>query len=316
MPIRSFDHYFMNLPDIDRESDFERFWDKSINEIRKIAIEPETSENSRKSTTKFKAYDISYNGFLKARIKGLLYVPRKNDRAMVIIHLHDYNRFIDKSIVRHLNEQVAHLFIILRGHDMIEHRTEEEQGEDRPLGFIVENIIDLETYYARSVYLDIYRSIDFLRLVNFIDCSKIGIYGKGFGAAAGFFTAVNSTRVTGIVMDSPLFCNLPLSQNISQSDTSKEINDIINIQRGKKAQIKKNLSYFDIINFSESLACPALFITGLNDIIAPPECVFGLFNRLQCEKSIEVYPDEANEPGGEKQKTLSMEWLAGLILID
>lgn len=309
MAIKSFDKFFLNLPELTREEDFDRFWEKSISEIKKVAIEPEINENHRRSTTKFRVYDVTYNGFLKTKIRGLLYFPKKMERSRVIIHLHDYNRYPGKSIPRILPDTAAHLFIILRGHDIIEHRTQEEEEQNRPLGFIVENIIDMETYYARAVYLDVYRSVDFLRLINFIDCNKIGIYGKGFGAAAGFFTAVYSPRIGAIVMDSPVFCNLPLSQNISTSDTSVEINDIINVQKGKKSQIKKNLTYFDIINFSRNLNCPAMFVTGLLDEISPPECVLGLFNNLQVEKTIEVYPDEGNEAGGDTQHIRAVNWL-------
>ena len=103
---------------------------------------------------------------------------------------------------------------------------------------------------------------------------------------------------------------------MSQSDAAREINDIINIQKGKKQQIKKNLSYFDLINFSDSLTCPAMFVTGLNDTIAPPECVLGLFNRIKTEKVIEVYPDDVNEAGGDRQKIKAMDWLVKHILTD
>lgn len=314
MAIKSFDKYFWNLPHLSRETDFEKFWEKSISDIKKIPIEPEVKDNHKKYTSKFKAYDISYNGFLKARIRGVLYVPKKSDRSRVIIHLHDYNRYPDRNLAKELPETSAHLILIIRGHDIIEHRSDEETEQDRPLGFIVENIIDMETYYARSVYLDVYRSIDFLRLLNFIDCSSVGIYGKGFGAAAGFFTAVYSQRVGAVVMDSPLFCDLPLSQNISISDTSKEINDIITVQRLKKSQIKKNLTYFDIINFSHDIKCPVLFITGLKDEISPAECVMGLFNNIQGEKTIEVFPESGNEAGSGEQMIKSIRWLTDNIL--
>jgi cephalosporin-C deacetylase len=315
MAIKVFDKYFWNLPQLSREPDFDKFWEKSIADIRKIPIEPEVKDNS-KHTAKFKAFNISYNGFLKTKIRGTLFIPKKNDKVRIIIHLHDYNRYPDKNLIKNLSDKTGHLFLILRGHDIIEHRTDEEMELDKPLGFIVENIIDLETYYARSVYLDIYRAIDFLRLINKIDCNKVGIYGKGFGAAAGFFTAAFSNRVGGIVMDSPLFCNLPLSQNTSQSDITREINDIIHVQRAKKNQIKKNLTYLDIINFSHSIICPTLFITGLSDIISPPECVMGLFNNIQSEKTIEVFPDSNNEAGGEKQVIKAVNWLTDIILSD
>lgn len=314
MAIRAFDRYFYNLPALSREPDFQKFWEKSIADIRKIPLEPEVNESSKKSTAKFRAYEISYNGFLKTRIRGILYVPKKKEKQRAIIHVHDYNSYPGKGIVKHLNDGTAHLILVLRGHDIIEKRTEED--EKHSLGFIVENIIDIDTYYARSVYLDIFRSIDFLRLLDFIDCSKIGIYGKGFGAAAAFFAAVYAGRICAIVMDSPHFCDLPLSQNISQSDTAREINDIINVQKGKKNQIKRNLTYFDIINFSHDLKIPALFVTGLKDLISPAECVLGLFNHIQSEKTIEIYPDDGNEAGGDAQMAKSLNWLTGEILKD
>lgn len=313
MAIKTFDRYFMNMPSLTKEDDFHKFWDKSINDIKKVPIEPEVSESAKNSGSKFRYYDISYNGFLKVRVKGYMLVPKNSAKSKIIIHLHDYNRYPEKDPVKILDERCAHLFLVLRGHDIIKNRTSDENNEERSLGFIVENIIDLQTYYARSVFLDIYRSIDFLRLISFIDCSDIGIYGKGFGAAAGFFTAVSSERVKALVMDSPVFCNIPLIQNLSDSDASREINDIIAVQKNKKNQIKKNLSYFDIINFSDNLKCPALFITGLKDSAAPSECVMGLFNRLQCSKYIEIYPDEGSEAGGEKQKKAAVKWTADII---
>jgi cephalosporin-C deacetylase-like acetyl esterase len=312
MAIKTFDRYFMNMPGLTREDDFHKFWDKSINDIKKVPIEPEINESEKGSTSKFRYYDISYNGFLKVRVKGYMLVPKNASKPKIIIHLHDYNRYPDKDTVKILDDRCAHLFPVLRGHEMIKNRSLDDTNE-RALGFIVENIIDLQTYYARSVFLDIYRSIDFLRLMKFIDCSEIGIYGKGFGAAAGFFTAAYSDRVKAIVMDSPIFCDIPLVQNLSDSDASREINDIIAVQKNKKSQIKKNLSYFDIINFSDNLACPVLFITGLKDSGAPAECVMGLFNRLQCSKYIEIYPDEGADAGGENQKKAAVNWLADII---
>jgi len=312
MAIKAFDKYFMNMPELTREDDFSAFWAKSINDIKKIPIGPEIHESSKGSSGKFRYYEISYNGFLKVKVKGHLYVPKDMVKSRIIIHLHDYNRYPDKNPVKILDDRCAHLFLVMRGHDLIKNRTAEEEKE-RPLGFIIENIIDLQTYYVRSVFLDVFRSIDFLRLIDIIDCSEIAIHGKGLGAAAGFFAAVNSDRVKGIVMDAPLFCDIPMIQNLSESDAAQEINDIIAIQKGKKNQIKKNLSYFDIINFSPELKCPALFITGLKDTGSPTECVMGLFNRLTCEKFIEIYPDEGIDAGGEKQKTASIKWLADII---
>ena len=120
MAIKSFDRYFLNLPELTGESDFDKFWEKSINDVKKIPIEPEVKENSRKSTSKFKVYDISYNGFLKTRIKGILYRPVNSEKSRVIIHLHDYNKYPDKNIKKTLSPRSAHLLLFLRGHEILD----------------------------------------------------------------------------------------------------------------------------------------------------------------------------------------------------
>ena len=40
----------------------------------------------------------------------------------------------------------------------------------------------------------------------------------------------------------------------------------------------------------------------------------GLFNNLQGEKTIEVYPDDGNEAGGDKQKIKAIDWLIDIVL--
>ena len=149
---------------------------------------------------------------------------------------------------------------------------------------------------------------------NKLDCSSIGLIGKGFGAAAAIFTSAFSERVKAIVIDSPSFCYLPLSQNLSSSDATTEINDFISNHRSKGKQVKKNLTFFDSINFSDMIKCPVLTIVGLKDTLSPPECAFALFNHLLTEKTVEVYPDDGNSTGGNKQFIKSLDWIKKILI--
>jgi|GEM_PF-221368 len=317
--IKTFDPYYQNFPEISRDTNFDNFWNKSIGEIKKISIEPEIKRNKKKDSSKFEAYDVSYNGFLKTRMYGVLYKPKKKEKTKAIIHIHDYNSNFDKGIVKTLTTDVSHFLIILRGHSSL-YLTVENGDENSSVmsspGYMVENIVDLETYYVKSIYLDILKSIDMLRLIKFLDCSKIGIIGKGLGAAAAFFTASYSERIGALACDSPQLCDLPMTQNISTGEITKEINDIVSIQKKRKDIIKKNLSYFDLINFSDKINCPAYFVTGLNDSIAPSECTMGLFNILKTEKTIEVYPEGDNHCGGGTQAVKTVKWVTDQLIRD
>ncbi len=301
----SFDRYFLHLPRLNREKDFKDFWDKSIAELKKIPIEPALHKDQKKSSQRFTAYDVHFTGFIKTKVSGSIFIPTRVTKPNVIIYVHDYNR-PPSTPYGQLDDSVAYFFLNLRGHDILD----QIQGEDRQSpGYVIENILDRDTYYAKAVYLDALRSIDMLRLVGEINCSSVGIMGTGFGAAAALFTAVYSDRVRALVLDSPSFCHLTLSQNISTSDATGEINEFISSRKSRKKEIKRNLSYFDAMNFSETVSCPVLAVTGLKDTISPPECVFALFNHLLTEKTMEIYPEEGYCAGGNGQYLKSLRWI-------
>ncbi len=311
MPLSNFDKYFLNLPPLDKKSDFDQFWEKSIAEIRKIPLETELVKNGRKSTHRFACYDVTYKGFTKTAITGELLIPRGTLKPKVILHVHDYNSEV-RYQQQNLDESAAYFFMTLRGHaDII--RPADSEDEPSSPGYRVENILDRDTYYVKAVYLDLYRSIDMLRLVPDINFSSIGVIGKGFGAAAAIFTAAFSDRVTALVMETPAFCHLSMSQNISESDATNEINEFIATLKAKKKQVKDNLTYFDAINFADKISCPVLTTVGFKDTLSPPECVFSLFNHIRSEKVIEVYPEEGNSAGGDAQFKKSIQWVAGRI---
>jgi cephalosporin-C deacetylase len=307
MALTSFDKYFLNLPPLDKKADFDIFWENALQEIKKIPLETVIKKNPKGAYAGFSSYDVSYKGYTRTTITGELLIPIGRPKPKVIIHVHDYN-----SVYPHprekLNNSAAHFLVTLRGHHEFISAPETTEEHKSP-GYMIENILDRDTYYIKAVFLDVYRCVDMLRLVSDVNCSDIGLIGKGLGAAAAIFTAAHSERVSAMVLDTPSFCYLSLGQNISTSDAANEINEFMTLVKNKKKQIKENLSYFDALNFSDMVHCPVLATVGLKDTISPPECIFGLFNHLLCEKFIEVYPDEGNSAGGVAQLEKSIRWL-------
>ncbi len=305
-----FDSYFSQLPPFDREKDFHAFWDRSIRELRDVPMETAVEPNKRRLKQRFKHFDVGFKGANKSRTSGILLVPEKMERPRVIIFFHDYfrpNHFLDFE----LDPSVAYFFLGLKGHDILSF---EEDGEERATpGYMTDNILDIESYYVREVYLDAYRSIDMLRLRTFLDCSSIGVMGKGFGAAMALFAAAYSGRVKALFLDTPSFIYLPVGQNISKNDAAMEINGYIERHRAKSRQVKKNLTYFDALNFADAVTCPTTVTAGFKDAFSPPRCIFALFNHMLCDKTMEVYPDQGNEAGGEKQFRKTLEWMIDIV---
>ena len=305
MAIENFDTFILHFPELDRRVDFHSFWKKSITDLKSIPIDPVSKKNSRKNQSGFITYEITFKSAGRTPVTGILYVPVKTKKPRIIIHIHDYNntpylheRFMDPSL--------AYFVLTLRGHGLLKKSSGDEEISP---GFMTENILDKESYYVLGIYLDTLRAIEMLRLIGNLDCSSVGIIGRGLGAACAVFAASYSERVRALVLDSPSFCELPLNQNIAKSDAAREINEFITHSRKSKKQIKLNLTYFDALNFSDMVRVPVLMVCGFKDILSPPECVFGMFNRLKCDKTIEVYPEEGHEAGGLQQLVKSLAWL-------
>ncbi len=303
MPVTGdFDRFFLHLPPFDREGDFDAFWKNSFSELKRIPIEPSfTPVNTARSP--FDRFDVTFRGMFRSSVTGSLLVPVGVRKSRTVVIIHDYNSPHPYAGYP-LDENIAYFFLRLRGHG----DTPSEEPEKSP-GYMVDSIGDTAGYYMRGVYLDACRTIDVLRLNDRLDCSAIGFIGKGLGGAAAVFAAANSSRPTALVLDTPSFAYLPESQNVSTSEATAEINEYLSLQRTKKKLIKKNLSYFDAINFADRVAGPALFTVGFRDTISPPQCVFALFNHFKCEKTIEVYPDDGNDAGGAAQFEKSIQWL-------
>jgi cephalosporin-C deacetylase len=307
----------MNLPKLNRGVDFNKFWDKSISNIKKINIDLSMSKTDRNGMGHFKAFDVTFRGFAKAAVHGTLYQDLKIKKPKVIIYLHDYNDCTELPVST-LDTSFAYFFLRMRGHSLSypppKKNGKNIETEVKTPEFAIENILDSDSYYVKAIYLDAYRLIDALRLIPEIDCSSIGIIGKGLGAASAMFCGCMHERISAIVMESPLFANIQLSQNESSSLLINEINTYSTaVPKLKQIQIKNNLALFDILNFTDKIKIPILVTSGLKDTIAPPSCTMGFFNRLLTDKTIEIYPEDGNTAGGNQQTIKSIKWLKNRI---
>lgn len=325
--IMDFDDFFLTLPPIHIENDFSRFWKDAASSIRKVAASPEYKLNNHRSSSRFEVYDTIFSATGKIRVHGFLHLPRAVEKPHPVIIIHDYNH-PEPYKGYPLDEQMAYFFLQLRGHDHIREnqprpqssapaksgakttakQTVKIQSDGLP-GYLSERILDPDQYYVKGIFCDLLKAIDVLRLNRKIDCSSIGILGKGLGAGAALFAAGKSSRVSALVLDSPTFCHLDLELNSSRSAIAREITRYIDQNPAKRALVKRSLSYFDALAHSHEITCPVMLATGLRDDVAPAKCSMALFNHLQCDKEVQVYPDDGNDCGGERQFKKALFWM-------
>jgi cephalosporin-C deacetylase len=82
--------------------------------------------------------------------------------------------------------------------------------------------------------------------------------------------------------------------------------------RDSEDAVLETLSYFDGVNLASRAKAPALFSVALMDETCIPSTVFAAKNAWGGPASIEVYPYNGHEGGGEHHQLVKLAWLREL----
>ncbi|MEQ9365836.1 MAG: acetylxylan esterase, partial [Leptospirales bacterium] len=227
----SFDECFQTFPPINAPADLDRYWNKALLQLKKAPVDARARLLISKSLGRESRSEVSFAGYDHTRIEGIFSVPRTRGKVPAIISFHDYHETAPNLDGSSRQEGLAHLSVYLRGHGPAVTAPESPaaQGDGArgtpggaqaglsvrgaqgpltqlPSHFRKHGLDPLEDSYVYSCYLDAIRCVDFLRLQKGIDASRIGLVGRGFGAALAVFTAaLMKDNVAALVLDRPGF---------------------------------------------------------------------------------------------------------------
>lgn len=311
----SFDECFQTFPKLDPPSDLEAFWKEEIQSLKKIPIKESYKTILKGSFIWESLNDVSFQSAGNYTIHGKLAIPRKRGDRPVVVQFHDYMSTPEEILKGYSEIGVAQLHITLRGHgaEMIEAPIDPQTGKIPPNwspNYFAERLDSKSEFYMRNLYLDVLRTIEFLRLSDGIDGDKIILHGRSLGSALAVFGAAFSDRVKGLILETPSFCFIDKDQlSLKTNPWVRELLPAVEKRATKKIDFKKELAYFDAIHFAKKIKIPALFSCGMVDEKSHPKAVFALFNHMNCDKRMQLYPQEGNEAGGEKQANANLEFV-------
>jgi cephalosporin-C deacetylase-like acetyl esterase len=294
--------------------DLDKFWNGQINRLKKVPLDVQAKKKvSRKIFTEQNLM-IDFQSIDKYHMQAQFIAPRKlTGKPPLVVIFPDYG----KEAVAYkglMNAGIGQLVVRLRGHEAPKKMQDQEsagaakKGDEREesYGYFGERILEPAEYYANKIFLDAYRTIEVARLRREIDSSRIGIIGQGIGAAQALFVAAFMQRGDAVYLENPAFLNLDQTQNISDAEYAREINNAA--RGGKKArqQIKENLRYFDPVYFANKISANTAFSVNLTNKEAVPHGAFALFHLLQHEKDMFLFTEgDAVALAEEKKKVVS-----------
>jgi len=289
----TFDECFANLPKLaDQPKDWEAYWTRQLAKLKKVPSDVQSRRKVSKKLLTENHLFLTYQSAGKERLSAELLAPKKfRKKPPVVIVFPDYHE--EAKLMPSLAlSGIAQFVIKLRGHERLleEPVADEETPEkEQSFGYFAENLLQKENYYLNNLFLDAYRTFEVVRQRHEIDSNRVGIWGRGTGAAMAIFVSKFMSRTASLFLEHPSFAHLDLTQNLSKSKYAQEINRFVRGHRKQSPQIKNNLRYFDSLFFSPHIKAPTAMVVNLKNVNSVPQGSFAVFHHIPAEKEMHLF---------------------------
>ncbi len=314
MPLEQLQSY---RPARDEPSDFDAFWQQTIEEARQAASEPQFKPIDY-GLRSVETFDVTFSGYGGQPIKAWLQVPRGRSGPLpCVVEFLGYGggRGFPTDWLLWSSAGYAHLIMDTRGQGSSWSKGDtpdpEAEGTNPHFpGFMTRGVLDPQTYYYRRVFTDGVRAVDTARSHPAVDASRIVLTG---GSQGGGITLAVSGLVPDVQVampDVPFLCHYRRATEIVDSMPYQEIARYCMTHREKIDTVFNTLAYFDGVNFATRAQARALFSVGLMDETCPPSTVFAAYNYYGGPKDIRVWRYNHHEGGGAYQSVEKVGFLA------
>jgi cephalosporin-C deacetylase len=290
-------------PQVPRPEGFAGFWQRLLADVGSEPPQYLITRDERLSRQGVEVWVAQFQSIAGKTIYGWYVAPENAANLPAMLYLSGYGARPIQPPVAIARHGWVVLAIDVRGNRV--DRVRARPFED----YLARGIESPESYVYREIAGHALRAVAFLRARQEVDPSRICVAGVSEGGGVGLIVAALSPDIRAVAADAPMLVDFPLSLRASSwpyADLARLMN-----QRPKDApRMLRTLSYFDVVNFADSIHSPALLSIGLLDSVSLPAAVQGLYNLLPGPKEMQVFPKAGHEGGGEDHWTYKLEWLS------
>lgn len=295
-------------PCVAEPDDFDTFWSDTLAETQRFPLDAVFSPVHDELWRNVRVWDASFNGYAGQRIRGwLLATPTADNPLPCWVSFVGYGggRGLPVDHLAPVAAGFAHFVMDTRGQgagwSAGETPDDAPSGPRHP-GFMTAGIESPATYYYRRLFVDAVRAVEAATTHESVDAARIAVHGSSQGGGVAIAAAaLASDHVRLLLADVPFLCHFERAVTITDALPYAEIARYLRVHRGRAADVRRVLSYFDGVNFARRVRCPALLSVGMMDTICPPSTVFAAYNALPAEKDIRVYEFNEHDGGGSVQ---------------
>jgi cephalosporin-C deacetylase len=303
-------------PERNEPVDYESFWKDSISSSRQFELDAHFTEIQSPLQT-LQVFDLEFSGFRGQRIKGWFLRPQNSTlRLPCIIEYLGYGDGrgfpIDHLLWASLG--YCHLVMDSRGQGSNGFPGDTPDWMDTPdgsqyPGFVTRGILNPADYYYRRLFTDAVLAVDAAGSSSMVDPNRIFVSGRSQGGGIALAVTGLAPNIRAALIDVPFNCHYRRATEISDRMPYQEIALYCKTHRDQVERVFQTLSYFDGMNFAAHASAPALFSTGLMDVICPPSTIYAAFNHYAGPKEICAYPFNEHDAGLSFQTRKQIEFI-------
>ena len=283
-----------------KPDDFDEFWSDVVTQVERLDLDPEAVPDPLRSSDEIEVFQTFFTSIDDVRIAGWYCLPRDRQGplpAVLVVPGYQSDPGIPKEWAR---RGYAALSVAPRG----KLRSNSQFNPGYP-GLLTYGIIDRNIYSYRGFYVDAWRAVDFLLSRDEIDGSRIGVTGSSQGGGLTLCTAAMRDEIVAAAAGCPYLTGFMDSIELTNTYPYEEINDYLRLHPDSRELVEQTVSYFDCINFADSISCPIIVNIGLQDNVCPPETGYALFHRIASEdKRLYAYDGQGHSAGRHEHEAI------------
>lgn len=287
------------VPTVQKPNDFDAFWAKQVEAVRKVELKPIMTLLPDRCTDKVNVYHISYGNINGTRMYGILTMPAAEGKYPAILRFPGAGVGEKGGDIAHAQQGAIVLELGIHGIPVnLSGNIYSELSKGALASYYTYNIDNKYSFYYKRVYLGCVRGVDFL--LSLPQCNgRIGTLGGSQGGALSIVTSALDNRVIATATYFPALCDL-------EGYTHHQAGGWPHVFKNKENCTPEKLNtarYYDVANFARCLKAPVCYIFGYNDLTCAPTTTRATYNVITAPKKLIIgenighwlYPEQTAE---------------------
>lgn len=279
-------------PTVQYPEDFNKFWNKTLADARKIPLDMNLTLLKERSTESYQVYQVDYHGYeYKNRSYGILTIPTKDGKFPAVIRFPGAGVHPLSEDASMAGKDVITLNLYIHPFPTQWDVSYYDSLRNSPyIDYKFWGVNDKDEYYYKRVIASCVRAVDVIYSLPQFDGNNLAAWGSSQGGALSIITASLDKRIKMLVALCPAMCDFTgYLHNRAGGWPHFFTRENIEIYNNK--QVLETLPYYDVVNFARTVSVPGFYSWGFNDETTPPTSFYSAYNMINAPKKIKIIPE-------------------------